>query len=100
MLRETYPYYLAGKAVQANTDLVVTNKYTQQPACRVALADAEAIDAGIAAAVDAFDETRRMPGYKRQAILQHVVHRVSERREELARALCIEAGKPIRDSRG
>ncbi|MHC4610308.1 MAG: aldehyde dehydrogenase family protein, partial [Planctomycetota bacterium] len=66
----------------------------------VALADAEAIDAGIAAAVDAFHETRRMPGYQRQAILQHVVHRVSERREELARALCIEAGKPIRDSRG
>ena len=100
MLRETYPYYLAGRAVQANTDLVVTNKYTGQPACRVALADAGAIDAGIAAAVEAFEQTRRLPGYRRQAILQHVVERVTERQEELARALCIEAGKPIRDSRG
>ena len=83
MLRETYPYYLAGRAEPANTDLVVTNKYTGQPACRVALADAGAIDAGIAAAVEAFEQTRRLPGYRRQAILQHVVERVTERQEEL-----------------
>jgi len=41
-----------------------------------------------------------MPGYKRQAVLYHVVKRVTERHEELAKALCIEAGKPIRDARG
>ena len=40
-LAATYPYYLANRPVQANTDLVVTNKYTNQPACRVAMADAE-----------------------------------------------------------
>lgn len=38
MLREAYPYYLANKLVQANTDLTVTNKYTGEPACKVALA--------------------------------------------------------------
>ena len=100
MLKETYPYYLAGRAVQPNTDLVVTNKYTGEPACRVALADPAAIDAGIGAVAEAFELTRRMPGYQRQAILDHVVKRVTERHEELAKALCIEAGKPIRDARG
>ncbi len=100
MLRETYPYYLANKPVAPNADLVVTNKYTSEPACRVALADASAIDAGIAAAVKAFDKTRRMPSYQRQAVLDHVVKRVTERHEEMSKALCIEAGKPIRDSRG
>jgi len=100
MLRESYPYYLASAPVQPNTDLVVTNKYTGEPACRVALADAHAIDAGIAAAVEAFEHTRKMPGYQRQAILNHVVTRVGERHEELAKALCVEAGKPIRDARG
>ncbi len=100
MLNETYPYYLAGKPVQPNTGLVVTNKYTGQPAARVALADAAAIDAGIAAAVKAFEQTRRMAGYERQAVLNHVVRRVGERHEQLAQALCIEAGKPIRDARG
>ncbi len=99
MLRESYPYYLANEAVAANTDLVVTNKYTGEPATRVALADAGAIDAGIAAAVHAFAHTRRMPGHRRQAVLNHVVQRVGQRHEELAKALCIEAGKPIRDAR-
>ena len=50
MLRDYYPYYLAGRAVQANTDLEVTDKYTGQVATRVALADAVAIDAAIAKA--------------------------------------------------
>ena len=100
MLREKYPYYLASEPVHANRDLVVSNKYTLEAATRVALADAGAIAAGIAAAVGAFAETRAMPGYQRQAILNHVVQRVTERHEELAKALCIEAGKPIRDARG
>ena len=99
-LKETYPYYLAGQAQQPNTDLVVTNKYTGEVATRVALADAKAIDAGIQASVDCFDEYRRWPAYRRKAVLAHMVERMTERAEDLAIALCIEAGKPLHDSRG
>jgi aldehyde dehydrogenase (NAD+) len=100
MLKEAYPYYLAGAPVQANRDLEVTDKYTGAVATRVALADAAAIDAGIAAAVAAQSAMARLPGHSRQAILQHCVTRFRERFDELALALCIEAGKPIRDARG
>lgn len=100
MLREVYPLFLAGEPVQNNTDLVVTNKYTGEPAARVARADADTIERAIAAATAAFDETRKLPAYRRQAILNHVVRRVEQRHEELARVLAIEAGKPIRDARG
>ena len=100
MLLEQYPYYLANEAVPANTDLPVTNKYNGQVATRVALADASAIDRAIAAAVQAQEPCRKMPAYARAAVLNHVVSRVTERHEELARALAIEAGKPIRDARG
>jgi len=100
MLRKTYPYYLAGRPVQANTDLVVTNKFTGKETCRVARADRQAIDRAIGEAVRAFEHTRRMPSYKRQEVLYHVVQRVTERHQELSEALCIEAGKPIRDARG
>jgi acyl-CoA reductase-like NAD-dependent aldehyde dehydrogenase len=41
-----------------------------------------------------------MPPYARQEVLEHCVRRFRERSEELALALCIEAGKPIRDARG
>lgn len=100
MLKERYPYYLANRAEQPNADLEVTDKYRGHVATRVALADAAAIDRAIAAAAGAADAMRRLPPYERQAVLQRCVKRFTERAEELARALCIEAGKPIRDSRG
>lgn len=100
MLKPTYPYYLANKPVQPNTDLAVTDKYTGEVVTRVALADPIAIDSAIAAAVDAAEPMRQLPSWKRQAVLDHCVRRFTERAEELALTLCIEAGKPIRDSRG
>ncbi len=100
MLRDRYPYYLANEALSPNQDLAVTDKYTGRIATRVALADWAAIDAAIGAAEDAQDEMGRMPPYERQAVLNHCVARFTERQEEFAQALCIEAGKPIRDSRG
>ena len=99
-LREKYPYFLANEAVYANDDLVVTDKYTNEPATRVALADAKAIDQGIGASVLAAPEMEDMPSFERQQILEHCVARFRERSDELAYALCIEAGKPIKDSKG
>ncbi|MBL4634025.1 MAG: aldehyde dehydrogenase family protein [Kofleriaceae bacterium] len=99
-LRQNYPYYLANKACSPNRDLVVTNKFSGAPATRVAMADAAAIDQGIAAAVSATKPLAAWPAYKRQDVLMHCVRRFEERFDELAYALCIEAGKPIKDSRG
>jgi acyl-CoA reductase-like NAD-dependent aldehyde dehydrogenase len=99
-LRDTYPLYVANVAEQPNADLVVTDKFTGLPATRVAMADAATIDRGIAAAVAAAEPMARMASFERQAVLAHCVTRFTERAEELAQALCIEAGKPIRDSRG
>jgi acyl-CoA reductase-like NAD-dependent aldehyde dehydrogenase len=95
-----YPYYLANRPVQANEALVVTNKYTGKPATRVAQASAAVIDEAIAAAAKAAPLMAALSSFERKAILKHLVDGVTARREELAVALCIEAGKPIRDSRG
>jgi len=99
-LKETYPYYLANRPVYANTDLAVTDKFSGEVATRVALADAAAIDAAIAAAEKAQPSMAKIPPFQRQAILNHCAQRFTERAEELALALCIEAGKPIKDARG
>lgn len=100
MLEESYPYYLGNVAQKPNTDLEVTNKFTGAVATRVALADAAAIDKGIELAAGAEDAMRDFPAYARQDVLNHCARRFSERAEELAQALCVEAGKPIKDSRG
>lgn len=99
-LQPTYPYYLANRPEQPNSDLAVTDKYTGQIAARVAQADAAAIDRGIDAAVKAAEPMARLAPYERQAVLEHCVLRFRERQDELAYSLCVEAGKPIRDSRG
>lgn len=100
MLQTKYPYYLASEPQQPNADLEVTDKYTGEVVTRVAMADAKAIDRAIAAAVEATEPMRRLPAYERQAALDHCVKRFRERQEEMAEALCLEAGKPIKDARG
>lgn len=100
VLREEYPYYLANRPEQPNTELEVYNKYSGELATRVALADEASIHRAIEAAEAARRPMADMPPYERQAVLNHCVQRFRERQEELAMALCIEAGKPIKDSRG
>ncbi|HET6434368.1 MAG TPA: aldehyde dehydrogenase family protein [Xanthomonadaceae bacterium] len=100
MLKDRYPYYLANRAVAANAHLPVLDKYSGERATAVALADAATIERAIAAAFDARRAMAAFPPDARRDVLEHCVRRFNERSEELALALCIEAGKPIRDARG
>ncbi|MGB3711422.1 MAG: aldehyde dehydrogenase family protein [Erythrobacter sp.] len=99
-LKDTYPLYLNNKAQQPNTDLEVTDKYTGEVAFRVALADPETIDKAIVGSVEATEPMARLASYERQDVLMHCVEAFKERFDELAYALCVEAGKPIGDSEG
>jgi acyl-CoA reductase-like NAD-dependent aldehyde dehydrogenase len=96
----TRPGWLAGKRYEPNHDLSVTDKYSSEVVATVPLADDEAIDRAIAAAVTAQAPLRETPAWKRRDALLHCVHSFEARAEELAVTLCEEAGKPIRDARG
>lgn len=100
MLRKNYPYYLANAAVKGKAKLDVIDKYTGGVATRVALPDAAVLLRAIEAAHDARSAMKRFKPFQRQAVLEHCVARFRERRDELAYALCVEAGKPIKDSAG
>ena len=99
-LKDVYPLYLNNEAVQPNTDLEVTDKYTNEVAFRTALATPDVIDEAIAGAVSATEPMAAMASYERQNVLQHCVDRFKERYDELAYSLCVEAGKPIKDAEG
>jgi acyl-CoA reductase-like NAD-dependent aldehyde dehydrogenase len=100
VLQSSYPYYLANEARAPNAALEVRDKFSGEIATRVAMGDAAAVDAAIAAAHAARPAMAAFPPDARRDVLEHCVRRFTERREELALALCIEAGKPIRDARG
>lgn len=99
-LKPRYPYFLANEAVFANEDLEVTDKFTGKVATKIAMADEKAIDAAIEAAAGAQLKMAAVAPYERRDVLMHCVKRFTERADELAMALCIEAGKPINDSKG
>ena len=99
-LNDRYPYYLANKPRQPNENLAVLDKYSGEVATRVALADGNAIEQAIAAAARAAAPMAAMRPYERRAVLEHCIARMAERKEELAFALCVEAGKPIKDAQG
>lgn len=99
-LKDVYPLYLNNEAVQPNTDLEVTDKYTNEVAFRTALATPDVIEEAIAGAVAAAEPMAAMASYERQNVLQHCVDRFKERFDELAYSLCVEAGKPIKDAEG
>jgi acyl-CoA reductase-like NAD-dependent aldehyde dehydrogenase len=99
-LKSVYPLYVNNVAEQPNADLAVTDKFTGEVAFRTALADSAIIERAIAGAVQAAEPLAKMASYERQDVLNHCVARFIERKDELAYALCVEAGKPIKDSRG
>lgn len=100
MLRARYPYYLANAATEGTTTLPVIDKYSGAKAAEVALASSAVLDVAISWAVKAAPAMAALAGYEKAEVLEHCVKRFTERQEELAVALCIEAGKPIKDSRG
>jgi acyl-CoA reductase-like NAD-dependent aldehyde dehydrogenase len=65
--------------------------------CRAGRAHAEA---AVSAAERAFEVTRKMPASERQRILRAISEGIRAQREEFARTIALEAGKPIKTARG
>ncbi len=62
-------------------------------------ASAKHVESAIAAAVRAFEVTRKLGGYERQRILRSIASGIERRRDELARIMALEAGKPLKAAR-
>ena len=94
-----YPCYIAGKAEEPNLDLEVLDKADGSLFARVPLVGTAEIERAIEGAERAAPAMRRLRPYERQALLEACVERIEARREEWARVLCAEVGKPIKDAR-
>ena len=94
-----HPIFLAGRWVDSPDRLVVTNPaHADELAGATYHATAEQYEEAAAAAVAAFEMTRRLPAFERSAALRKISDGVAARREEIGRLIAAESGKPIRDS--
>ena len=94
-----HPIFLAGRWVESDHPLVVSNPADpDNPAGATFHASEAQYEEAVQAAVDAFEITRTLPAYERGAILRNISAGIKARREELGKLLATEAGKPIRDA--
>jgi glyceraldehyde-3-phosphate dehydrogenase (NADP+) len=94
-----HPIFLAGRWVESDDLLEVTNPARPGELAGVTYnATDEQYEEAVQAAVKAFEVTRMLPAYERGRILREISAGIKDRREELARIMTTESGKPIRDA--
>jgi acyl-CoA reductase-like NAD-dependent aldehyde dehydrogenase len=77
----------------------IRSPYDGSVAAEVYFAELGQVNEAIAAAEEAFGLTRGLASYERSQALERVSAEIGRRKEELARSIALQAGKPIRDSR-
>jgi acyl-CoA reductase-like NAD-dependent aldehyde dehydrogenase len=94
-----HPIFLAGRWVETPDRLVVEDPARpEEPAGSTYNATPAQYEEAVAAAVGAFERTRKMAAYERSAALRKIADGIRERREEIGRLIARESGKPIRDA--
>ena len=92
--------FIDGASVRGTTISTIRNPYGGHIVREVALADERQIEDAICSSTRAFAESRSSSRADRAELLQRVVAGIAEQREEFARIICEEAGKPITLARG
>lgn len=94
------PLLLAGEPEVRDTRVAISNPYNGELLGEVSQANAVDANLAAAAAESAFFETRKLSSWQRAGILNRVAEQILAEKEELARVLSLEAGKPLVDARG
>ena len=100
MLKEMVRYPLKVKGAKASSVMEVKSPFGGEVLAEVELADEKAIDQALKLSTEIFASTmRKMPAFKRSEILLRTSELLNAKKEDLARTIALEGGKPIRDAR-
>lgn len=96
---KNYGFLLNGKFVSEGKAMEVRAPFDGEVVGTITYGTREQAQQAIAAAERAFATTRRLPAYERQRVLRTISQSLAARKEEFARLLAVEAGKPIKAAR-
>ncbi|GAB2496752.1 aldehyde dehydrogenase family protein [Streptosporangium sandarakinum] len=94
------PFWLAGRPATGDAELTVTNSHDGRVVGVCSVPTPEQVEEAVAAADAVRKQAAALPLHVRAAALTHVVRRLTERAEEIARLIMEENGKPIFWARG
>src|SRR5262245_26880302 len=90
--------FVAGQWIDKAQKIEVRSPFDGSVVDTVPKADGSDVENALAAAVEGARIMRAMPGYERFQILNKTARLMRARRDDLARTLSLEEGKPIRES--
>jgi glyceraldehyde-3-phosphate dehydrogenase (NADP+) len=90
---------VGGRTVLSGDAVEVRSPFDGRLVAVVHRAGAAEVEEAISRSVTAFEETRRLPSWRRAQILEGISAGLLARRDELARTIALEAAKPIKVAR-
>ena len=93
------PMYICGQVVHGKDRKLVTNPYDNLVVAELCVANEEDVDRAISAAKEAAPKVAALTANQRAEILEACAQKLRERTEEFARAITIETGKPLKNTR-
>ncbi|MCL4393868.1 MAG: aldehyde dehydrogenase family protein [Chloroflexi bacterium] len=94
-----YGSLVGGKSLMTGDRMAVRSPYDHSLVAVVHRAGPAEIERAIAGATAAFQTTRKLPSWKRAEVLEKASAGIAAKREEFARTIALEAGKPIKTAR-
>lgn len=91
--------FLVGKEWRSSPETEPNrNPYTGKVIVDVCQAQAQDMEDAIISAIEAYEQTKKLPSYKRADILLDIAARIKKERKEIALMMAEESGKPISQS--
>jgi glyceraldehyde-3-phosphate dehydrogenase (NADP+) len=90
---------IGGQWRESDDIMDVINPFNNQTVAKVCRATSEHAELALSAATGARATMAALPSYRKAEILRKVSEKISARREEIARNITLENGKPINESR-
>src|SRR4051794_41845909 len=91
--------FIGGKAAETSDTYEVRAPYDDQLVAVIHRAGPAEIEDAIARAERAFQTTRTLPSWRRAEILEAISAAITEQRDDFARTIALEAGKPTTTAR-
>jgi succinate-semialdehyde dehydrogenase / glutarate-semialdehyde dehydrogenase len=88
------------RAASDGATLAVVDPATEERVTDVAKATSQDVNAAIAAAVDGFEQWRKVDAWERSAVLRRTAELIRERVDQIALVMTTEQGKPLAEARG
>ncbi len=91
-------FLIDGQWRQSSKKEDIKNPFNNETIARVCFAEERDIEDAVLSSQRAFEITKKAPAYKRADILNNIAKGLEHRKEEFAKTITLEAGKPISDS--